>query len=170
MSSPIEATWPVIDAPDVLHRSLDLYETLFDRTETPRGDIEDDVRSGRCELAALVDREGQVTSFCLFHGETGKALDVRYLGVSPAFQGRGLGTMTIRLVAQYCRQTHPGLFFIALICSLEKMGFYQRIGFRHVGVEYDENGVQWQKMVSDIRSLCIVDIPADNVIKMVYEQ
>lgn len=124
----------------IMRGSLDLYERLFGYGEKPRRYIEMELRDGVSEIAILYDLQTLgVTAFCIFYRRTLTELFIDYLGVSPDAQGRGLGGRLLNQVIEFS-ENMEGLREISLLCSLDKIPFYKRFGFRNTGEFTDISG------------------------------
>lgn len=66
------------------------------------------------------------------------------VAVLPQYRGNGAGTAIVRRLVELARQR--GFAEVYLNAQVYARGFYERLGFRAVGPEFDEVGIPHQRM------------------------
>ena len=132
-------------APEVIRQRLTAFPDSFFAAEE-NGRIIGLVNGCVSDLPRIQDRLFEDVSL---HQPDGRNQMVFSLAVDPEFQGRGVGGQLLnRLIAE---SRNSGRRAVILTCKPEKIGYYQRFGFRDFGVSASvHGGVVWHDMILEL--------------------
>ncbi|VDC23259.1 putative N-acetyltransferase YjcF [Pseudogemmobacter humi] len=120
-----------------LRRRVFIEEQLVSEAEELDG-----LDEGALHLLAQIDGRPVGTARILIRGETGKIGRVCVLAEA---RGQGIGAALMRAALAELR-TLPGMTRAKLGAQIHALGFYEALGFRAFGPEYDDAGIAHRDM------------------------
>jgi ribosomal protein S18 acetylase RimI-like enzyme len=131
------------------------WRLLLD-ADPSRKDVSKHLKGGQCYVASL---DGAIVGEFVLVKTRPRAAEVMNIAVAPRWRGRGLGRKLIRRAARLAREGGARRLDVGTgNCSLPEIAFYQKCGFRIVGVRRNyfarrpyqsirENGIPLRDMV-----------------------
>ena len=84
------------------------------------------------------------------HTPEGKQVMILGLDVLPAFRHQGVASALMRAFLQQAKE--EGRDFVLLTCHEDKIGMYEHMGFKELGLSNSVwGGVPWREMICDVR-------------------
>lgn len=120
-----------------LRRRVFIEEQLVSEAEELDG-----LDEGALHLLAQIDGRPVGTARILIHGDTGK---IGRVCVLAGVRGRGIGAALMRAAVAELR-ARPGVTRAKLGAQIHALGFYEALGFRAFGPEYDDAGIAHRDM------------------------
>lgn len=99
--------------------------------------------------ALLINEAGEAIGVCRLHLETTTEAQIRFMAISPGYQGQGLGRQLLAYLEEKARQA--GAHYITLQARENALAFYQHCGYRLLQKSHLLFGsVQHYKMQKDL--------------------
>ena len=136
-----------IELTDDLDSCRTLRRTVFiEEQNVPEAEEWDGLDGQAIHLLAWQDGEAVGTARILLQGDIGK---IGRVCVLPQARGTGLGAALIRAALDVLR-IRPGIVRAKLGAQTHAIGFYEKLGFKAYGPEYDDAGIPHRDMVRDL--------------------
>lgn len=135
-------SWRIEQAPDLTHVHALRRAVFIEEQGIPEAEEWDDLDDGAVHLLAWMDGQPVGTARLLMQGDTGR---IGRICVLAQARGTGLGAALVQdAVARM--QASGNIRMIRLGAQAYAVGFYEKLGFRVCGPEYDDAGIPHHEM------------------------